>query len=87
MGGTDFLHKWKMKDGSEINVCDMSDSHLANAIALVQRQEEDLGFFENIFGCDSPGYSFLSMLTNEMNVRHSINAHLKRIGRRKDQHD
>ena len=40
--------KWTMKDGSQIALCDITDSHLDNAIALVGRREPDNGWI-NIF--------------------------------------
>ncbi len=29
---------WKMKDGKEIQVCDMSDSHIENTINMIRRK-------------------------------------------------
>lgn len=36
--------KWTMKDGNQIALGDMSDRHLANTIALVERKEPDNGW-------------------------------------------
>ena len=38
--------KWKTKDGNEIALSDMSDTHLANTISMLEKIESDSGWLK-----------------------------------------
>ena len=54
---------WKTKDGRKVRICDMTDSHLDNTIALLRRLATEVTH-ETI----SEGYSVLNSLSGEIAI-------------------
>lgn len=68
---------WTKRDGTKIRICDMSDSHVANTIKMLERAAE--------YECQnaiSAGYSVLSIIQGEMAEYHIENdiRHLEDYG-------
>ncbi len=55
--------QWTIKNESKIRICDMSDSHLLNAIALLERYGKAKA---NDLICE--GFAFLGTLQGEMAI-------------------
>lgn len=55
--------KWKMKDGTKIRICDMMDSHLANAIKMLERMTR-----RREGEMSTLGYQMLGVLQGEMAI-------------------
>lgn len=64
---------WTMRDGTKIPVTEMTDSHLANAIALCERNAES--FRQSAI---HSGYQMLSMLQGEQAI-YSVESELDRL--------
>ena len=61
--------KWTTRDGTKVRICDMTDTHLSNAIKYLERLHQQT---------IADGYGVLSMMQGEMAIT-SIEAEIESL--------